>query len=141
MPLDITHLVTFLVGALSGAAGQYLGAKYTDRRRKKEAEKALTGLLKKMRELMPELIAEMSQDIRLEGYESVREFVLLPSERTLFNGGEKKRFVYFEAAIDNLIGKVQILEHEGLVIDVSPGNAPIYRMTEEFVELLKKAKT
>jgi hypothetical protein len=137
MQFDITLLFTFLVGALSGAAGQYLADKYTDKRKYQEAQKASVELVKKVRSLMPELISEMKEDVMKQGYETVREFVLLPNERVPFNSGGKQRFVYFANKTPDLIGKVQILEQEGLVMDVTRNNTPIYRMTETFVELLK----
>ena len=48
----------------------------------------------------------------------------------------KKRFFYSEEKHPDLQNKVDLLESHGLVVDVTPGNAPMYRMTEDFVGLL-----
>lgn len=133
----ISYLVTFLVGALSGAAGKYLGDKYSDKRKIKEAKKASRNLFVKIQRLMPKLISEMVEDVNGEGNETIREFILLPNERVSFNSGGKMRFTYFMNKHHDLCGKIQILEQEGMIVDVTPGNTPIYRMSEEFVESLK----
>ena len=39
----------------------------------------------------------------------------------------------------NLTGKITILENHGYIADVTPGNAPKYCMSEEFVELILKS--
>ena len=138
MQLDVTYLITFLVGALSGGAGQYIGSKYTDKRKNKEIIKEKGILLDKLQVLMPDLIAEMKDDIKADGFETVREIVILPNERVTFNGGGKKRFIYFSNQIDDLVGKIDILEHEGLIVDVTQNNTQIFRMTESFIEMLNK---
>jgi Iap family predicted aminopeptidase len=138
MPYDFTYLVTFLAGALSGAAVNHLRVKNTVRRSEKERAKAPTNIIKRMLDLMPDLISEMEKDIKQDGFETVREFVVLPNELITFNSSGKKRFAYFGNRINNLHGKIEILAHEGLIIDVTSANTPIYRMTEEFIELLKK---
>jgi hypothetical protein len=48
------------------------------------------------------------------------------------------RFAYYENEHDNLKWKIDILEENSYIIDVTPDNVPIYRMTEEFVDLLLK---
>lgn len=92
----------------------------------------------KVRSLMPELIMEIKQDLDSDESNLMREFVLLPSKNIPFNSS-KLRFAYFEDEHHNLIGKVDILADHGYVFDVTPGNTPIYRMTEEFISLVKSA--
>lgn len=89
----------------------------------------------KLVRVMPELIAEMKNDVLTEGSELIREFVVLPNKRVSF-WHSKKRFVYFEDEHSDLQNKVDLLEQYGLVADVTPGNTPIYRMDESFVEWL-----
>lgn len=43
-------------------------------------------------------------------------------------------FVYY--VNNNLQNKVHILKNLGYVIDITPGNVSIYRMTEEFVKFI-----
>ena len=87
--------------------------------------------------LMPELLAEMQCNVKSEGNELVREFVILPNKRVVFSS-TKKRFYYFENEHRDLKNKVDIFEQFGLVYDVTPKNTPIYRMNEEFVDWLRE---
>ena len=85
--------------------------------------------------VMPRLLAEMKADFNNEGMGLVREFVVLSNRRVSFSS-EKKRFIYYKEDHPDLQNKVDLLEQYGLVKDVTPGNTPIYRMKEEFVEWL-----
>jgi len=136
--LDITHVVAFLVGALSGASGHYLGTKYTEQRHKKEHEIQTRKQFEHLKNIMPKLLEEMLQDVKNDKTKIVREFFVLPNKRVSLGGSSKPRFLYYEDEHDNLKGKVDILEENFYVVDVTTGNVPIYRMSEEFVELLLK---
>ena len=103
----ITHLVAFLVGALTGAAGVYLGNKYTDRRREGEARKKEREQFQSVRDQMPQLIAEMKEDLSKPGQQLIREFFLSRRERTLNPGSPC--FIYYEIDHENIQGKVHIL--------------------------------
>lgn len=87
---------------------------------------------------MPELLAEMKEDFTKHENDSIREFAILPSDKVLFNSAQP-RFIYYENQHQNLIGKVDVLENHGYVIDVTVSNAPIYRITEEFWNLVLRA--
>lgn len=137
MILDITHVVAFLVGALSGASGHYLGTKYTEQRHTKEHEIHKRKQFEHLKNIMPKLLEEMLEDIKNDKTKIVREFFVLPNERVLLST-DKARFLYYEDKHENLQGKIDILESNSYVVDVTTGNAPIYRMTEEFVDLLLK---
>lgn len=84
---------------------------------------------------MPELIAEMKKDLEGENGKFVREFFVM-SRRHSLGGSEKPRFIYYEEDHENLRGMMDILENHGYIVDVTPKNVPIYRMTEEFVRLV-----
>jgi hypothetical protein len=88
-----------------------------------------------VREQMPALIAEMKSDLEGEDGKLVREFFIM-SKNHVLGGSEKPRFIYYEEDHDNLRGKIDILENHGYVVDVTPKNVPIYRMSEEFVRLV-----
>ena len=85
---------------------------------------------------MPDLISEMRTDVGEDATELVREFVLLPSPHVIF-GHDKRRFVYFENEHPGLLVQVDWLEDMGLVVDVTPKNTPIYRLTSEFARWLR----
>ncbi len=98
-----------------------------------QVDHSLENAFSKVRELMPELIAEMEKDIA--GTPHTREFFLV-SRKWVMNSRTPRFFYYFEDH-DNLEGKAQILENHGFIMDVTVSNAKLYRMTEEFVELLQ----
>ncbi len=128
-------LATFLVGVATGAAGNYFATKYTDQRREKARKRKSKEAFIKVKDQMPELIAKMKADFTKYKNASIREFVVLPSDRVVFNS-QQPRFHYFENQHQNLKGKVDVLENHGYVSDVTVSNAPIYRITEEFWELV-----
>ena len=134
----ITHCVAFLVGAFTGAAGKYLADKYTDRRRRAESESEGRTQLRQIQQKMPELIAEMRADLSDPEHGFSREFFVVSKKWTLNTGG--KCFIYYHEDHADLQGKVHILENVGYVIDITPGNAPKYRMTEEFVALVLESR-
>lgn len=88
-----------------------------------------------IRNQMPELIAEIKKDLEGEDGKFVREFFVMSRRHTL-GGSEKPRFIYYEEDHQNLRGKIDVLENHGYVVDVTPKNTPIYRMTEDFVRLV-----
>lgn len=133
-----THFIAFLVGVATGAAGNYFAFKYTDRRRDSEKARKVKDTFMKVKDQMPEFIAEMKEDFTKHKNSAIREFVVLPSDKVLFNS-QQQRFLYFEHQHQNLKGKIAVLENHGYVIDVTVSNAPIYRITEEFWDLVLKS--
>lgn len=128
----------FLIGVATGACSSYFANKYTDRRREKEAARRAKQEFLKVREQMPALMGEMKADLSREGQEHIREIFVLDDRRIRLGGSKKERFVYFAEDHGDLHGKLSILENMGYVIDVTPGNTPIFRMTEGFVELVRR---
>lgn len=93
-------------------------------------------LLSELTPQMADLLSEMRKDLRNDKTGLVMEFVLLPNRNARF-GHDKPRFVYYQSEHPHLQLKIDRLEDMHLVIDVTPGNAPIYRMTPEFVAALR----
>ncbi len=91
----------------------------------------------RLKEQMPTLIAEMKKDLETKDGKFVREFFIM-SRRHVLGGSEKPRFIYYEEDHDNLRGMIDILENHNYVVDVTPKNAPIYRMSEDFVDQVLK---
>lgn len=135
--LDPIHLVSFLGGTAVGAAGKYYADKFTDQRKKKEdrAEKDLA--FRKAFDSMPDLLKEMQTDLRREPEKHIRELVVLLNERVIFNS-DRERFAYYESTHPGLRSKFATLADSGYVVCLREGDAPIYRITEEFVERLLK---
>jgi len=94
------------------------------------------GVFLEAERLMPELIADMRQDVHGDESELIRELVILPSKSVIFNY-EKPHFFYVEKEHKNLRLKIDWLEEMGLLLDITVGNAPVYRMVPEFVGWLR----
>lgn len=94
-------------------------------------------VFRQVRGQMPELIAEIKRDLEGENGEFVREFFVMKKKHIL-GGSSKPRFAYYHEDHSSLSGKIDVLENYGYLVDVTPGNTPIYRMTEEFVSLVRK---
>ncbi len=133
-----THFLTFLIGVATGAAGNYLAAKYTDKRRDKENAKKLVRSFNRAKDQMPDLIKEMKEDFSKHQNSSICEFVILPNKGVIFNS-RQPRFIYYEDEHQNLKGKISVLENSGFIVDVTDSNAPIFRITEEFWDLVLKS--
>lgn len=133
---SVSHLLTFLGGALVGCAGQYLADRFTDQRRRKEHRSETEIAFLAIKADMKELIAEMANDLKGDESRSVREFVIAPNNRVSFNGN-KPRFMYYEDEHPHLRLQVDRLEDAGYVDDITLGNAPIFRMREHFVSLVR----
>ena len=136
----LSHFIAFLIGAFTGAAGKYLADKYTDRRRQMENRSAVYKSFIKLAEQMPELMKEMQDDLLNPEYNVIREFFVLPNSSTLFNAGGQKYLYYYENQHEDLIHKIKLLENNNFLADVTHTDTPKYRMTEEFVACLVKAK-
>jgi hypothetical protein len=122
------------MGSIVGAFATYRVNKLTDKRRKKEATQELQKEFLDAKQQMPELIAEIKNDLLQEGNSLIREFFI--SKRSYTLNVSDICFVYFEDDHPDLQSKVHILESHGYIIDITPGNAPKYRMTEEFVKFV-----
>jgi hypothetical protein len=68
--------------------------------------------------------------------ELVREFLLVQNERVQF-ANPKPRFVYYREKYPDLDSMVDILEDAGFVADITTGGIKTYRMSNEFIELLR----
>ncbi|MEA1028388.1 hypothetical protein T3A99_07375 [Pseudomonas sp. N-137] len=138
--MDLFSLaVGFLTGAFTAAAGNYLADKYSDARREKEAEKKSKKLWREIKSRFPAVIEEMERDLRAEGGSGVRVFFVKSSYSMIGFASEP----YFELHTDkhlDLSAAIQFLLDQGLIIDITPGNAPMYRMSERLVDLLLARK-
>ena len=86
---------------------------------------------------MPELIAEIKDDLAKHPNELVREFVVVANERITVNH-DRPRFHYFEDRHSGLKNKVQVLVDAGYVRDISTNRLPIYRMSDQFVAFVNE---
>jgi len=86
---------------------------------------------------MPRLLDEMKQGLQNAEARSIREFLILHNRKVQFSS-TKRRFVYYKEDHQDLMEKIDILENRDYiyVTHVTEASTPIYRMREEFVELL-----
>jgi hypothetical protein len=134
---DVSHLATFLGGAAVGGASQYLADRFTDQRREQKKVSDEKKRFTKLNDQMPHLFQEMSKDLKADQSATIREFVVCPNKNVAFNSS-KPRFIYFESEYPSLKNQVTLLAEAGYVQDVTVGSAPIFRMREEFVLLLRE---
>jgi hypothetical protein len=130
----LTHSITFLVGALTGAAGHYYGEKYTDQRRLKESYKSLISSFVSIEEQIPELITEMRED--LKKHIIVREFIVTTSSKIIVDT-RKTPLGYFENEHKHLTQQLALLENNQCISKISDaGGLTFYRFSEKFAEWL-----
>jgi hypothetical protein len=134
--LDISHLVTFVGGAILGSASQYLADRFTDQRRKQETNKSAKTQFLRLKEAMPDLFSEMAKDLSEDKTGTTREFVILPNDQVDFISS-KLRFSYFESTHQHLHNQIDMLLESGYVEDITSGKVRILRMNDNFVQMLK----
>ncbi|MEQ9107061.1 MAG: hypothetical protein RLO04_06310 [Limnobacter sp.] len=134
--LDVSHLATFIGGAAIGSAGQYLAERFTDQRRAQESASRNKKQFAELNEIMGALFKEMVDDLKGDKSCVIREFVILHNERIMFNS-DTPRFAYYETKHPNIRNQVALLTEAGYLQGVTVGSAPIFRMQEPFVSMLR----
>lgn len=141
MPIDwLSTAVGFVAGTITGAIGTYLGNRITDRSRERNETAADRRVFAHVQDEMPTLIAEIKADLQREDGRMVREFFAIKHRGIAMGGSSKPRFAYYVEDHPQLHGQLEVLENRGYIIDVTPGNTPVYRMTEEFVEYVRRSR-
>ena len=136
--MDILSLaVGFLVGAITGAAGNYLADKYTDVRRDKKAAKKQAELWRDAERRFPAVIFEMRQAFADPDSKGIRAFFVKDS-RTMIGFLSEPCFEFHTDKHPDLQAAVLHLERLGLISDITPGNCPMYRVHEELVDWLMR---
>jgi hypothetical protein len=127
-------VLAYAAGIVTETVRSYFSDMLTDRRRDQEAkQKELEQFLSVVSQ-MPDLISEMKNDLSNPDNSLIREFFLTKRSLSLNTGGPA--FIYYFDDHQGLQSKVHILENHGYIKDITPGSAPMYRMTEDFVRLL-----
>jgi len=79
----------------------------------------------------------MKEDIMNPANSSVRSFILMHSKGNYFVPDGQQYLCYYEEDHWNLRGQVSILESHKWIEDTTTTNAPRFKMSEEFVALLR----
>ena len=90
--------------------------------------------LEGLEEQMPELFAEMRQDLSQSPF--IREFVAMKKSWSYNSDPNNPIFFYYFDDHENLTGKLTVLENHGLVTEITYNNVKRYTMSEEFVAYL-----
>lgn len=126
----------FLVGALTGAAGQYLADRFTDQRRSRDSKRASTRALRLLEDEIPDLFKALRADVIDDP--TVRLCVVVPSPGVKFHAGDAY-FAYAETEIPNVRNKFLILANRGHVDERLGYDLPLFVLTEDFVTALKSS--
>ena len=129
----VSHLLTFLLGSLTGAAGKYMADRFTDQRRRKEDRCTERSQLGALERTMPELLSEMRADLREGG--AVREFVILSNPHVQYTH-DRARLVFYESSLPDIRNYAAALCEVGYAEEITTSATPKFRLREHFVSLL-----
>ena len=90
--------------------------------------------LEKVEQQMPELFAEMREDLRRSPF--IREFVTMKKSWHYTSDPNNPIFFYYFDDHDDLLGKLTVMENHGLVTEITYNNAKRFTMSEELVTYL-----
>ena len=88
----------------------------------------------KLEHKMPELIAEMREDLIKHPF--TREFIII-SRKLLYNGSEKMIFSYYFEDHEHLQGKMTVCVNYGAIVEITFNSVERYEFTEDFAEYLE----
>ena len=96
-----------------------------------------TAVLERLDQLMPELFAEMREDLKKTPL--CREFIVMSSQAMYVGGDNKQVLVYYYESHDDLTNKIGVLVNTGAVMDITYTNVDRYMMSEGLVSYLGKS--
>jgi len=132
----VTLVGGYVVGFISDIGKDYFKEILADRRRERKAAERFS----RVRQAMPDMIRELKA--HFEQHENAREFIVLRDPTEIYQDGPNStRFCCYRNRHPHLAENLAQLEEEGYVRDVSPPprNVSIYRMTEDFIEFVRKS--
>ena len=92
-----------------------------------------------MESRFPKIIQEMKSDLRQEGMSGARVFFVKESY-TMIGFSSEPCFEYHTDKHEDLRAGVHLLLDNSLLKDITPGNTPMYRMSERLVDFLLDRK-
>ena len=136
----VSHVIAFVVGALSGVIGQYYATKFTERRQRKESVVELEKTFKGLTAVMPELFKEMREDLSSDKTGLVREAVILQTKGMVYNSANAI-FSYYKEQHPDLRNKIAMLAEKGFVSILRDDLCLVFRMSDQFVGLLNNVRS
>ena len=125
----------YVLGFVTDIGKDYFKESLAERRRERKAEQRFSRILQAMPDLMRELQAHFEQ------HEHAREFVVLPDTTVIYQDDTPStKFRCYKDRHSGLTDKLATLVDAGYIRDAnSKSSSPIYRMTEEFIEFVRKS--
>ena len=133
----LSLLVGFVVGAFTGAAGNYLADKYTDVRRDKKLAKEQAKLWQDIETRFPAVIADMRQAFTSSDGKNIRAFFVKDSG-TMIGFLSEPCFEFHTDEHPDLHAAVLHLSRHDFITDITPGNCPMYRVHEKLIGWLMR---
>ena len=130
------NLLTLIVGIAVGfALGYLVFGRRSGSASLSAASRNADKSLKRLYDESPRFFAAVRDDLTRPEFSQVREFAIVASSDITFVS-EELRFVYYEDEVPNLRNLAQELEENGFVDDVTSGRTPIFRMRDNFIQVL-----
>ena len=125
----IFSVISLLIGILIGEPLKHFFKRLFA---KMDSAKNQESISKKLKNIMPDLLAEMKKDLLSNPLN--REFVIM-SKNWIYNGNT---VAYFFEDHTDLKDKMNILENHMLLTNITYNNVERYKMSEDFIEMLKE---
>lgn len=129
--------IGFLLGAATGATGNYFADKYTDVRRDKKRAKEEAALWQDIERRFPAVIADMRESFSSPEGQGIRAFFVKDSG-TMIGLLSEPCFEFHIDKLPNLQAAVLHLARHDFITDITPGNCPMYRVHEKLIDWLTK---
>lgn len=131
--------LSLLVGSAVGACGGYHASKFTDKRRKNEKDSDVRKIFIQSGGKMLPMFKSLQLILEDKNTELLRSIFVLPSRKVVFNFNGPY-IPFYTNEIESLELKLNLLESNGFIVNITMGNTTEYKMTELFISLLLEAK-
>ena len=131
-----SRAMAFVIGVLVGACGSFLTQYATNQRRRQRERMRQRERFDRLRVLMPALLQEIKLDLATNP--EVRELVVLTSPDVTFIW-PSRHLRYYEQQYPDLRAFLDRVEQAGYIRGAGPAAVPVYRMSDEFVQLVTEA--
>ena len=130
-----SHIISFAIGLSTGILGAFIANRLSEKAKRKDEIKGRKKEFYNVTSKMQDLTKEMREDLLSPKMSECREFFISPNKNVTINS-KSPTFFYYVDEHPNLMSKIRNLENAGFIFDITPGNAPKYQMSEEFVEFI-----
>lgn len=130
-----THIIIYICGMMTKAYANYYGQLFTDKRKQREHKNKVTKLVKNLNSISPKFISELKIDIINDPHGYIRDIGII-HEAIPYSGNPM--FRYSDEIYPEILNVLSLMESYEFVTNITAnGSFPKYKMSEEFVELMK----